>query len=307
MAEEDDSHYRWEERDEQAFLDVRQTEDGLLDMSSVHESKRRRLAQRRFLRARENLGSIKRGMIRYLYIAIDVSQNMSDTDLRPSRMEITLKVLREFVNDFFVQNPLSSLGVLVTGGNRPLDAANPRNSRAETLCPLTSNRTKVLQALDSANFVPFGDASLQNLLDFACRLLQTIPKHASREVLVTYGSLTTCDPGDIQKTVQELKTEKIICSIIGLSAQVKVCQTITDITHGRYDVILDEIHYSDLIKKYATPPPILDNILGNILMMGFPMATLSTTQSLCVCHNFAEDAPFSSKGFFLSTVQGEAL
>lgn len=31
-----------------------------------------------------------------------------------------------------------------------------------------------------------------------------MPGHASREILIVFGSLTTCDPGDITETVKVL-------------------------------------------------------------------------------------------------------
>lgn len=58
--------------------------------------------------------SIKRGMIRYVYLAIDLSKSMSEGDLRPSRLAVTLRVVQDFVSAYFDQNPLSQLGILVT-------------------------------------------------------------------------------------------------------------------------------------------------------------------------------------------------
>jgi hypothetical protein len=47
-----------------------------------------------------------------------------------------------------------------------------------------------------------GEPSLQNALELALRSLRMLPSHASREVLVLMGSLTTCDPDDISVTIQ---------------------------------------------------------------------------------------------------------
>ena len=58
--------------------------------------------------------SIKRGMIRYLYLAIDLSKTMSEGDMRPSRLAVTLRIVQDFVTNYFDQNPLSQLGILVT-------------------------------------------------------------------------------------------------------------------------------------------------------------------------------------------------
>ena len=44
---------------------------------------------------------------------------------------------------------------------------------------------------------------------------QNMPGHTSREILLLMGSLTTCDPGDIQETINNLKSQSIRCSVIG--------------------------------------------------------------------------------------------
>ena len=54
-----------------------------------------------------------------------------------------------------------------------------------------------------------GEPSLQNSLERAMNGLKNMPAHSSREVLVLFGSLTTCDPGDIQKTIKSLKENNI--------------------------------------------------------------------------------------------------
>lgn len=47
-----------------------------------------------------------------------------------------------------------------------------------------------------------GEPSLQNALEYAGRVLKPLPGHASRELLVLFASLTTCDPGDINTNIQ---------------------------------------------------------------------------------------------------------
>lgn len=46
-----------------------------------------------------------------------------------------------------------------------------------------------------------GEPSIQNGLEIALQTLKMIPAHASREILLILGSLTTCDPGDITETI----------------------------------------------------------------------------------------------------------
>lgn len=70
----------------------------------VEKSKRRRLLR--------DTDTIQRGLIRHLYLVLDLSLAMTDRDLRPSRLELTLQYAQEFVNEFFDQNPISQLGII---------------------------------------------------------------------------------------------------------------------------------------------------------------------------------------------------
>lgn len=47
-----------------------------------------------------------------------------------------------------------------------------------------------------------GEPSLQNSLELAIKSLKLLPSHASKEIVIIIGSLTTCDPGDITETIQ---------------------------------------------------------------------------------------------------------
>ena len=61
-----------------------------------------------------------------------------------------------------------------------------------------------------------GEPSLQNSLELALKTLKMLPSHASKEILLIMGSLTTCDPGDIGETIQVY-----ICICIFLNVQLK--------------------------------------------------------------------------------------
>ena len=65
------------------------------------------------------------------------------------------------------------------------------------------------------------------------RCLRRLPSHGTREVLIVMASLTTCDPGDIQTTIEGLKSERVRCSMIGLAAEVYVCRRLCHETGGR--------------------------------------------------------------------------
>lgn len=172
-------------------------------------------------------------MMRHVFLVLDASEAMLDQDLKPTRQLCTTKLLEGFIDEFFDQNPISQLGIIVT-----------RNKRAEKLADLAGNSKKHLQAVKQyAELSCQGEPSLQNALELAAKSLKLLPSHASREVLVLMANLTTCDPGNIIETIKELKKDKIRCSVIGLAAEVRVCRLLAQETGGIYSVILDDSHY----------------------------------------------------------------
>lgn len=57
---------------------------------------------------------IRRGMIRYLVLVVDLSRAASAPDaLRPSRLLAMLSAAKAYIRAYFNQNPLSQLGLLV--------------------------------------------------------------------------------------------------------------------------------------------------------------------------------------------------
>ena len=50
--------------------------------------------------------SVKRGIIRYLVVIVDMSDSMQDGDFQPSRHAMVCKELLVFLDHFFAQNPL---------------------------------------------------------------------------------------------------------------------------------------------------------------------------------------------------------
>lgn len=97
-----------------------------------------------------------------------------------------------FVESFFDQNPLSQMGTILMS-----------NKRADMVQDLAGNYRKHIKYLNSINKMTLvGELSLQNGLEMALSSLKLLPSHASKEVLVIMGSLTTCDPGDITATFE---------------------------------------------------------------------------------------------------------
>lgn len=56
--------------------------------------------------------AIRRAIIRHLIIVLDLSSSMLDRDMRPTRFDLSLQYTREFVTEWFDQNPLGQVGIV---------------------------------------------------------------------------------------------------------------------------------------------------------------------------------------------------
>lgn len=100
---------------------------------------------------------LQRGIIRHLILILDLSQSMSEKDLRPTRYLLTLRYAQEFVREFFEQNPISQLGVL-----------GLRDGLALRVSDMSGNPTEHLTAIQALKTQdPKGLPSLQNGLEMA--------------------------------------------------------------------------------------------------------------------------------------------
>ena len=62
---------------------------------------------------------IEKGLVRYVYLILDQSAAMEDSDdMQPSRRVVTRELVLEFIDAFFEENPLSYLGILASYNNR---------------------------------------------------------------------------------------------------------------------------------------------------------------------------------------------
>lgn len=81
-------------------------------------------------------------------------------------------MIKKFIHDYYDQNPISQLGLLVT-----------RNRLAERITDLSGNvsshTSKLLKLMNTT-----GLASLQNTIILAMSLLQHVPTYGQRELLI---------------------------------------------------------------------------------------------------------------------------
>ena len=88
---------------------------------------------------------------------MDLSEAMTEKDLRPTRHLLTIRYMVEFVREYFEQNPISQLGIL-----------GMRDGLAVRVSDMSGNpeeHAAALQALREQE--PKGHPSLQNALDMA--------------------------------------------------------------------------------------------------------------------------------------------
>jgi transcription initiation factor TFIIH subunit 2 len=208
----------WEGEFQRSWDVVREDESGSLEtaVNDFERSKRRRLFR--------DTDTIQRGIIRHIFLVVDLSVAMLDKDLRPSRLELTLSYSVDFVNEFFDQNPISQMGIIgmrngiaerisgLSGAGHPCvtllalrrpafdrQPNGPRQSSAKQKEAGASRRA--LPAKRVGNGSDGFEVRLELTHSSYLTLCSHLPPHGSREVLVIFGSLTTCDPGNIHSTI----------------------------------------------------------------------------------------------------------
>jgi transcription initiation factor TFIIH subunit 2 len=100
---------------QRSWEDVQEDEQGRLvtvsGLDTTAQNERVRAKRSRDDRITE---SVRRGLIRFLVVAMDASANAAEKDFRPSRLQAAKHGLVKFVSDFYDQNPISQLAFAVT-------------------------------------------------------------------------------------------------------------------------------------------------------------------------------------------------
>ena len=124
---------------------LQEDEDG-----GIQSTVEKLLARGRRKRAIAAETPLRRSIIRHLFVILDLSESMQDKDFRPSRCgvndwqisvrnvdvavrwEVTLQYLRGYVAEWFDQNPLGQMGVILM-----------RDRLSETLITMGGEREKM--------------------------------------------------------------------------------------------------------------------------------------------------------------------
>lgn len=254
--------------------------------------RRRRLAQLDHAQSRKR---ILRDMIRYFYLVLDLSEVMYEKDAElgfgpnKTRLDVMLQLVQDFANEYYDQNPLSHLGIIIC-----------KNGEAQVLTLLTSSKRSAVTAIGalregvSSGLISNGSGkdagvfSLQNGIEVAGRSLGHMPRHGSREILVIVGAMSTCDPGDVLvETLPKLIGAGIRVNCLAMCAEMHICRKLSESTGGVMGVAMDGKHLKDLLINFVAPPPALrhgdreeDANTCEFIPMGFPTRTTEDVPTL---------------------------
>ncbi|KAL4402186.1 transcription factor TFIIH holo complex protein [Malassezia pachydermatis] len=270
--------YSWEAAYQRSWDHVQEDESGNLEsavrqMLEIHKRKR----------SMRDSNPVQRGIIRHFVLVLDLSEDMMDRDLRPTRFDLTLQLARQFVSDYFDQNPIGQLAIVCT-----------RNGLGERLSLMGGNTFDHSAMLaNKRKLEPRGVPSIQNALEMARSCLTHLPNSNTREILFLSASLTSVDPGNIYQTVDKLVQDRIQVSVISLAAEIHVLKDLCARTGGDFNVVMNEDHYKELLLKHVPPRVITeetstqasDTNAADLLVMGFPRRLpFHTPATLCACH-----------------------
>lgn len=181
-TEDTGKEYRWETGYERTWEAITEDNTGLIEVSvqeMIQRARRKKMMEKSGKKT-------KLGMMRHIYIILDMSQNMKYQDMKPSRLLCVLNLLEKFIEEFFHLNPISQIGLITTRNKRAELvselAGNPK-AHVEQLRKLAGkNHRGVAASAQSATNACSGEPSLQNSLELALQTLKHMPAYATKEV-----------------------------------------------------------------------------------------------------------------------------
>lgn len=247
-------------------------------------------------RLRKDTKPFQRGIIRHVVLVLDLSEAMLEKDMRPTRFHATIRFAKDYVREFFEQNPISQMCVLGMHDGLCIRVSELSGNPADHISRIQGLRTPA-NAQDFSK-EPKGSPSLQNALELARATLYHTPDHGTREVIVVFGSLLSLDPGDIHQTIRACVRDRVRVSVIGMSARLKICTEIVTRTNAgdesEYVVATDQESLRELLLATTTPPVVRatksaqetapPESAAALMMMGFPSRVVEDTPTMCACH-----------------------
>ncbi|KAK2951707.1 putative General transcription factor IIH subunit 2 [Blattamonas nauphoetae] len=222
---------------------IRENDDGTL---FVDASTR---VDQDFTQEREDLGKmIVRHMIRCVLVILDLSDSMEEKEAKasnkPGRTAFLKQTLRAFAREFFDQNSLSRLGVI-----------GLFHSEGHILVMPTGNLQDILSFCDKP-LETGGEPSIRNGLKTAHIVLRFIPEYVSKEILILYSSVRTCDPTPIGDVVKDLKERSVRCFVVSFAGELHVLTKLALDTSGSHHVPMNLDVTQQILSKFTLPFPV---------------------------------------------------
>ncbi|OHT10637.1 General transcription factor IIH subunit 2 [Tritrichomonas foetus] len=196
-------------------------------------------------RRRLELRNKARGLVRSIVIVIDLSSaGLLSRDFGCSRIHLIKQSLKKFITNFFDQNPISQISIVST--------SNGRAQILSYLCGALDIHLKCLETL--SDYTEEGTPSLHNAMNVSIAILKSAAKYSTREILMIYGSLHTCDNSPIDPTLKQLKLNKVVVNTIGFGASVHILNRLSSETGGLYFVPMSIEHFHDILNANIEPP-----------------------------------------------------
>lgn len=238
--------------------------------------------------------AVRRGVIRFLVVIVDCSAVMNQRDMRPTRLGVVEQVVSSLIDNFFDQNPISQLALVEL-----------RDGRAEKISELSGNarhhKAKLEERLKAKRSLGGGQPSIRAGLELAGSMLEIQASYGTREVLMVYGSLSTCDRGDVFQTVGRLSSLGVRVNVVGIAAELYVAKAISAETGGTYTVATQAMMLKDMVLSHISPPPVLEEVVDGRprkkpaagMWVGFPTRREGVLPGWqCPrCHSLANSVP----------------
>jgi len=246
--------------DSRSWETLREDEHGRLVATDQAEWQRRRRKHQL-----ESLASkrIRRGLIRYVVLALDLSDASNTTDMKPSRLRVALSAAIHFVRDFYDNNPLSQLSILAVADGRASRVSEPGQSPEAQVAKLRA-------ILDRGR--GGGHFSLQQCLDESFAVLRGAPPYGHREVVLALSSLSShdqMDDWDVFKSIAQCARAKVRVSVVGVGGELHIIRRCARDTGGSYQVATSEARLRELLEEHLVPPAAAMDAPASLVEMGF--------------------------------------
>ncbi|SBT82313.1 TFIIH basal transcription factor subunit, putative [Plasmodium ovale] len=219
--------------------------------------------------------SLRKGIFRHIIILFDMSSSMKERDFKPDRINVVLECVETFLKNFFFKNPVGHVGVVAL-----------KNSSAKLIQPFTSNADDILKSLVKERSMGLqGSPSLQEGLEIAHDLLIDMPLYGTKEILIMYGSIRTCDRKNILKITELIVKNNMYVNCISIAPEMHILKHICEKTNGIYKICTSKNILLNEINNIAETPLWMHGMEPQLIHICFPIKKKINTQIMCSCHN----------------------